>query len=96
VASVIVAPAALRNLDRIITTHGLPPDARERVRNRIEPLSEFPLLGSPLEGKWEGMRFILGPWSWMLIVYGSDSERDEVQVFTIEDARTASSATSRR
>jgi plasmid stabilization system protein ParE len=96
VASIIVAPAARRNLDRIITTHALPPDTRERVRNRIEPLSEFPLLGSPLEGKWGGMRFILGAWSWMLIVYGYDSERDQVQVFAVEDARTASSATSSR
>jgi plasmid stabilization system protein ParE len=96
VASILVAPAARRNLDRIITTHALPPDTRERVRNRIEPLSEFPLLGSPLEGRWEGMRFILGPWSWMLIVYGYDPERDQVQVFTVEDARTASSATSSR
>lgn len=95
-ASIVVAPAAKRNLDRIIATHSLPPDTRERVRNRIEPLAEFPLMGSELEGQWHGTRFILGPWSWMLIVYAFDSEYDQVHILTIEDARTATSPTSAR
>ncbi len=93
-AFLLVAPAALRSLDRMITTHGLPLDTPHFVRNRIAPLSDFPLLGSPLRGKWEGMRFILGPWSWMLIVYRHDPGLDQVHVLAIEDARMASSPTS--
>jgi hypothetical protein len=54
VASIIVAPVAQRNLDRIITTCSIPSDTRERVRNRIEPFSDLPLLGSQLKGEWVG------------------------------------------
>lgn len=95
-ASILVAPAAKRSLERMIATHNLPPDTRDRVRNRIEPLAEFPLMGPGLEGQWQGLRFILGPWSWMLIVYALDSERDQVHILSREDARMATSPTSAR
>lgn len=67
--SVVVSPTAKKNLSRIITTHNLPQDTRARVRNRIQPLADLPLMGSELAGRWVGFRFILGPWAWMLIVY---------------------------
>ena len=68
----------------------------ERVRNAIRPLAEFPLLGQALVGAWEGYRFVLGPWPWMLVVYEYDDRRDQVSIVTIQDARSAQAATSDR
>jgi plasmid stabilization system protein ParE len=77
----------------MITTHSLPTDTRDRVRRSIEPLARFPLLGAPLEGRWERYRFVLGPWRWMVIVYAYDVETDVVTVATIQDGRTSAAAT---
>ena len=88
-AKVAVSRRAVDDLARLIQTHSLPRATRERVRNSIEPLAEFPLLGPPLSGRWEGMRFILGPWRWMLIVYRYDEGAGEVIVLTIVDARSS-------
>jgi plasmid stabilization system protein ParE len=93
VARVLVAPAATADLRRLIATHSLPADTRARVRRSIEPLGRFPMLGAPLEGRWRGYRFILGPWRWMLIVYTHDPETDVVAVTTIQDGRTSAGAT---
>jgi hypothetical protein len=93
VVRVLVAPAAIADLGRLIATHSLPTDTRVRVRRVIEPLARFPLLGAPLEGRWSGYRFILGPWRWMLIVYAYDTETDTVAVATIQDGRTFAAAT---
>jgi plasmid stabilization system protein ParE len=96
VASVVIAPTARRNLDVLIETLSLPVTTRERVRRSLAPLAAFPLLGAPLNGRWAGFRFILGPWRWMLIVYRYDEEIDQVGIVTIQDARSARAATSRR
>lgn len=92
-AQLVVAPAAIADLARIISTHSLPPDTRSRVRRSIEPLARFPLLGATLEGRWHGYRFILGPWRWMLIVYAYDADNDIVAVATVQDGRTSAAAT---
>jgi plasmid stabilization system protein ParE len=89
VASVVVAPTARRNLATLIETHSLPASAAERVRRALEPLRQFPLLGAPLEGRWAGFRFILGPWRWMIVVYRYDEAIDQVAVVTIRDGRSA-------
>lgn len=89
---ILVAPAAADDLTRMIATHSLPPDTRARVRRSIEPLSRFPLLGAPLEGRWRDYRFILGPWRWMLIVYTYDETSDIVGIATIQDGRTSAAA----
>jgi hypothetical protein len=47
------------------------------------------LLGAPLEGRWAGFRFILGPWRWMIVVYRYDEAIDQVAVVTIRDGRSA-------
>lgn len=39
------------------------------------------------------LRFLLGPWRWMILVYGYDAERDRAVVVTIQDARSSESAT---
>ena len=92
-ARVELARAAVADLDRLILTHSLPDDTRERVRTALEPLRHFPRLGPELAGRWEGFRFILGPWRWMLLVYVFDKGRDRVVIVTIQDTRTSSAAT---
>ena len=89
-----MAPTARRNLDALIKTHSLPATTRERVMRSLEPLRQFPLLGAPLEGRWTGFRFVLGPWRWMLVVYQYDEGLDQVAIVTIQDARSARSARS--
>jgi len=95
-ARVIVADPARQDLADLINSHRLPPSTRDRVRHAIEPLTRFPLLGAALEGRWSGFRSILGPWSWMLIVYTIDDEQDLVTIATIQDARVGTSARSQR
>jgi plasmid stabilization system protein ParE len=88
-AQVVVTPAAAEDLDRLIRTHTLPPDTKERVKRSLRPLGRFPLLGAKLVGRWEGLRFILGPWRWMVIVYAYDEAAERVSVVTIQDGRSA-------
>ena len=95
-ASVIVTPTAQRNLDGLIQSHTLPDSTRERLKVSLEPLRRFPLLGAPLEGRWAGFRFILGPWRWMIVVYRHDEVTDRVAIVTIQDGRAARAPTSSR
>lgn len=88
-ARITLAPAAIEDLERLIFTHSLPEDTRSRIRRSLRPLGDFPLLGAALVGRWEGFRFILGPWRWMLIVYVFDNDQDEVVVITIQDGRSS-------
>jgi plasmid stabilization system protein ParE len=93
-ARVVIAERAHANLRRMIRTHSLPGNTRERVRNAIAPLAEFPQLGPELRGRWRQFRFVLGPWPWMLILYLWDEATDTVVVVTIQDARSSLAATS--
>lgn len=95
-ARVIVAEPARQDLAHLVRSHSLPESTRDRVRRTIEPLAAFPPLGPALEGRWDGFRFILGPWPWMLIVYACDEEADLVIVVTIQDARSGTSSRSAR
>ena len=72
----------------------LPADTRARVRRSLAPLGEFPRLGPELTGRWSGLRFLLGPWRWMPLVYEYDEDADRVVILTIQDARSSSAATS--
>jgi plasmid stabilization system protein ParE len=94
VAQVEVARAAIEDLDRLIAILSLPADTRGRVRASLAPLAPFPLLGQALPGRWRGLRFVLGPWRWMLLVYEYLEAEDRVVVLTIQDARPSSAATS--
>ncbi len=93
-ATVVVTPTALADLERMLRTHSLPPDTRSRVNSSLRALSRFPLLGASLTGRWAQFRFVLGPWRWMLIVYSYDERTDRVAVVTIQDARSYAAATS--
>lgn len=92
-ARVVITERAQANLRTMIRTHSLPGTTPERVRVAIAPLGEFPQLGPELHGRWKPLRFVLGPWSWMLIVYRWDDVTDSVVVVTIQDARSSHAAT---
>jgi plasmid stabilization system protein ParE len=94
---VIVSPAAADSLGRLIVTHSLPADTKERFRSSISALAEFPQLGRALDGGgYDGLRFILGPWRWMVVVYEHRPDADEVHVLVVEEARSSTAATSYR
>ena len=92
-ARVALAAVAVEDLDRLVLTLTLPADTRERVRRSLVTLEQFPRLGPELEVRWAGLRFILGPWRWLLIVYQFDEPSDRVTVVTIQDARSSRAAT---
>jgi hypothetical protein len=94
VARVTLSVVAVEDLDRLILTHSLPGDTRQRVARSLRPLELFPRMGHALDGRWSRFRFVLGPWRWLLVVYAYDEQRDEVLVVTLQDARSSSAATS--
>jgi hypothetical protein len=93
VARVELSLRAIERLDRMIVTHSLPADTRARVQRSLRVLELFPLVGRSLEGSWAPLRFILGPWRWLVLVYEHDEEHDVVSVVTIQDARSSASVT---
>ncbi len=92
-AKVRLSVLAVQDLDRMIVTHSLPSDTRLRVGRSLRVLEQFPRIGRRLEGRWEPMRFILGPWRWMLIIYSYEEPDDLVLVVTFQDARSSAAAT---
>jgi hypothetical protein len=77
----------------MIITHSLPADTKDRVKRSLRTLEQFPNIGRQLDGRWHPMRFILGPWRWMLIVYSFEESSNVVLVLTIQDARSSTAAT---
>ena len=93
-ARVELAVAAVEDLDNLVRTHTLPSNTRARVARSLRALERFPLMGPALSGHWEGFRFLLGPWRWMLLVYVFIEAEDRVVVVTIQEARSSTAATS--
>ena len=91
-ARVELSEAAIEDLERLIVTHSLPAETRERVRRSLRHLERFPRLGPELPRRWSGLRFLLGPWRWMILVYVYFEEDDRVVVVTIQDGRSARGA----
>jgi hypothetical protein len=96
VARVELALAAVEDLDTLVRTHSLPPDTRARVARSLRGLQAYPRIGPALSGRWEGFRFLLGPWRWMVLVYVYVEAEDRVVVVTIQDARSSTAATASR
>ncbi len=92
-ARVELSAIAVQDLERLILTHSLPHDTRPRLRRSLRILGEFPLVGRQLSGRWQGTRFVLGPWRWLLVVYHYEESEDRVVVLTIQDARSSAAAT---
>ncbi len=77
----------------MIVTHSLPADTKARIKRSLRVLERFPHIGRQLDRRWYPMRFILGPWRWMLIIYDDyDEASDLVIVLTIQDARSSTTA----
>jgi plasmid stabilization system protein ParE len=83
-------------LNDLIRTHRLPSDARARVARILRPLARFPEMGAALEPRAPSpdLRFLLGPWRWMLAIY--TILEDRVVVVAIEDARSSNAMTTNR
>ena len=90
-ATVELTVDAVDDLERLIAVLTLPADTRGRVRRGLRVLERLPRLGPELHGRWAGLRFLLGPWRWMIIVYRYEEEADRVVVLTFQDARSAGS-----
>ena len=93
--AVELAAAAIEDLDTLVRTHSLPTDTRTRVARSLRPLERFPRMGPELGGRWEGFRFLLGPWRWMLLIYVFVEPEDRVVVATIQDGLSSSAATAK-
>lgn len=91
-----LAEVALEDLERLISSHSLPPGTKERVKHSLRPLQDLPYLGAPLSGRWEGFRFLLGPWRWMLIVYEYLEDEQTAVIVTIQDGRSSRAVTASR
>jgi hypothetical protein len=91
-----LAVAAIEDLDALISTHSLPANTRSRVARSLRGLEQFPLMGAPLDGRWEEFRFVLGPWRWLLLVYVFIEPEDRVVVVTIQDGRSSAAGTAAR
>jgi hypothetical protein len=96
VARVELAVTAVEDLAGLIRTHSLPANTRARVVRSLRALERFPLMGPALSGRWEGFRFLLGPWRWLVLVYVFIESEDRVVVVTIQDARSSTAATAIR
>jgi len=96
VAQVIVSPQAKRDVDETIARLGLSVNTWSRVVRSLRVLETFPLSGPKLGGRWAPTRFVLGPWSWMLLLYTYDEASDQVFILSVHDARSAASPRSSR
>lgn len=95
-AQVIVTPQARRDVDEAISALGLPDNAWTRIARSLRPLETFPLSGPELGGRWAPTRFVVGPWSWMILLYRYEQSSDRVYVVAMHDGRSATSATATR
>lgn len=93
-AEIRLSLAAAEKLERLILTHSLPQDTKDRVGRSLRIVEQFPHAGRELDGRWRPLRILIGPWRWLLILYEYDEQRDMVQVVAIQDARSSFAATS--
>jgi hypothetical protein len=66
VAHVILTPRAVGDLHELMGALGLPAPAPRRLQRSLRVLERFPLAGRALTGRWEPVRFLIGPWPWMI------------------------------
>jgi plasmid stabilization system protein ParE len=92
------AESARAALDRLILSHSLPADTPERIKASLQPLARFPRLGPEITrlAAAEELRFVIGPWPWLVLVYLYDDRDDRVTVVSVEDGRAATSTVARR
>lgn len=89
-ARIEVSRAAAEDIARLCVTHSLPGDTIGRLQRSLRPLEQFPRLGTALEvADWSGVRSLLGPWRWMVILYTIEPD-GRVVVLTVQDGRSSS------
>ena len=88
-ARVIVSPRAKRDVDEAIGRLSLPADTWTWIARALRVLETFPLSGPELGGRGAPTRFVLGPWSWMLLLYSYDEVSDRVFIVSVHDGRSA-------
>jgi hypothetical protein len=93
VAQVIVTPRAGRDVDDAISALNLPDDSWTRIGRSLRVVETFPFAGPELVGRWAPARFLIGPWSWMILLYRYEESSDRAYVVAMHDARSAASAT---
>jgi plasmid stabilization system protein ParE len=91
VAQVVVAPQARRDVDEAIPALSLPADTWTRIVRSLRVLETFPLAGPELAGRWAPTRFVLGPWSWMILLYRYEESSDRVYIVAMHDGRSTTS-----
>jgi hypothetical protein len=89
---------AVSALDQLVLSHSLPIDTRERVKNSLRPLERFPRFGPELAVLSDGieLRFLIGPWPWLVLVYLYDESAQRIVVVSPEDGRAATSTITRQ
>ena len=92
----IVTPRAVQDLRELTAALGLAPEAMPRVQKTLAMLERFPRAGRALTGAWEGTRFLIGPWPWMILIYIHDEADDAVYVVAVHDGRSGAAATTHR
>lgn len=95
-AQVIVTPRAQRDVDEASSALNLPDGAWARIGRSLRVLETFPLAGPELAGRWAPTRFVIGPWSWMIMLYRYEESTNRLDVVAMHDGRSAASATAVR
>lgn len=92
-ATVAVTRTARADLDELAASNRLPPDYREQVRDSLRTLEVFPESGTPLEGRWAGLRSHVCSWNWLIAVYLAtrENETSQVTVVAFHDSRASDS-----
>jgi plasmid stabilization system protein ParE len=82
---------ALSGLDRLVLSHSLPADTRERIEASARPLDRFPRLGPELHTLPDGaeLRFLIGPWPWLVVIYVHIERENRIVLVSVEDGRAA-------
>ena len=88
---------ALATLDQLVLTHSLPTDTRLRIETSARPLARFPRIGPQVRDLPGGaeLRFLIGPWPWLVIVYVFFASENRVVIASVEDGRSAVSTVTR-
>lgn len=83
-------------MDDAILALNLPDDTWARIARLLRVLEAYPLAGPELGGKWAPTRFVIAPWSWMILLYRYEQLSDRVYIVSMHDGRSAISATATR
>ena len=86
---------ALATLDQLVLTHSLPTDTRLRIETSARPLARFLRIGPQLRDLPGGaeLRFLIGPWPWLVIVYVVFAGENRVVIASVEDGRRSAAST---